>query len=90
MWLQFSQAVSENKRFRQCQQCFSWIEILPPITRSSRLYCSDVCRIRAQRTGVLRAREMHGGRKSIKEIATELGSDVDTVRRWISDEKGRE
>ncbi len=50
LWLQFAQAVTGNKEYRQCRQCGAWYEILPGTTRSDRAYCSNACRSKAYRS----------------------------------------
>jgi hypothetical protein len=88
LWLQFSEAVTEDRKHQRCMVCSSWFEIRPPATRSTRMYCSNTCRIRAQRSRSAQARQLRANGKSVRQIARELGTDVSTVKRWISGDKG--
>jgi hypothetical protein len=84
LWLEFSEAVTQDRKFQRCQVCNSWFEIRPPATRSTRLYCSNTCRIRVQRSRAARARQLRADGKTVRHIARELGADVATVKRWVS------
>lgn len=83
MWLQLARAVSENAAFRRCDQCGRWFEVSPKITRKSRKYCSEPCRTQAYRARIATAKQMRADGKSLAQIAEELGSDKETVRRWV-------
>jgi hypothetical protein len=86
LWLEFSEAVTEDRKFQRCQVCSGWFEIRPPATRSTRLYCSNTCRIRAQRSRAARARQLRADGKTVRQIARELEADVATVTRWVSED----
>ena len=49
LWLQFARAIDGNREFRQCRQCYTWLELSPEIARTNRKYCTDACRLRAFR-----------------------------------------
>src|SRR6266542_2500364 len=81
LWLQFHQAISSRKDYRQCEVCKSWFEISPKVNRASKLYCGDACRSQAYRDRQQRAQQLHDEGWSFKDIASELGSDVGTVKK---------
>jgi hypothetical protein len=84
LWFQFTTAVSESRRYRKCAECQSWFEIPLRGARISKEYCSNACRSAAYRRRQERARQLHGQGRSFKEIAQELGTDVKTVKGWVS------
>ncbi len=49
IWLQFTQAVTENYGFGQCDECLTWFEIAPGKGRPEKKYCSNACSMRAYR-----------------------------------------
>src|SRR5262249_8336946 len=83
-WLQFGQAISENKRLRRCAACNRWFEVAPPLNRTSRHYCGEACRSRAYRNRKEQAVRMAGLGKTPQEIAEVLASTVGTVEGWLS------
>jgi hypothetical protein len=84
LWLQFATAVSENRRYHQCKECGEWFEVPRRGGRISREYCSNSCRTTAYRKRQEKARQLHEDGKQLNEIARELGTDVKTIRGWIS------
>lgn len=87
LWVQFGQAVAENKQFRSCAACGKWYEIAPPFNRKSRDYCEDACRSRAYRERKDQALRMAASGKSVKKIAEVLESTVATVEGWLKQGK---
>jgi hypothetical protein len=88
IWLQLAQTISGSKRHRACHVCKTWFEVSPQKYRKSRLYCSEACRSQAYRERKEQALKLAGEGKTAKEIAEELGSDVKTVKGWVSKRKG--
>jgi hypothetical protein len=84
VWLQFATAVNENVGHGRCRECGTWFVVAPNAARSSRMFCSTGCRSKAYRERQERARQLHAAKKSFAAIAAELGSDVATVRKWIT------
>jgi hypothetical protein len=87
LWLQFHQAISGKKDYLQCAVCKTWFELTPKVNRSTKRYCSDACRSQALRDRHKRAQHMHEEGQSLKAIASKLGSDVPTVRKWVRNRK---
>jgi len=50
LWLQFSLAVSGNKKFGECINCGNYFELAPSVGRKGKSYCSTLCRSAAYRT----------------------------------------
>lgn len=48
LWLQFAQAISEDRGYRQCEECGTWFELTGQ-RRADTKYCSGACRSRAYR-----------------------------------------
>jgi hypothetical protein len=86
--LQFAQAVGGNQDFQRCPVCSRWFLLEPGVNRANRLSCSSACRQRAHRLRVKRTRELRAEGKGFREIAKEVGSNVKTVKGWLSDTKG--
>jgi hypothetical protein len=80
MWLQFALAIAGDKDFRQCKECGQWFELSPITARANRLFCSGPCKSKDYRAKRKRALALKRKGLSVKEIATELGSDVSTIR----------
>jgi hypothetical protein len=87
IWIQFALGVEGNRDYRQCEQCRTWFEVAAE-KREGAKFCSDACRFKAYRNRQKDARRLHAAGISIGNIATKCGSDVKTVRGWIT--KGTE
>jgi hypothetical protein len=85
--LQFAAAIAGDKNYGKCKGCGRWFELAPGINIASRLTCSAACRQMLYRGRVDRARELHAEGKSATEIAQEVGSSVEAVRRWVAGKK---
>jgi hypothetical protein len=85
LWLQFTQAVAEDKEYRQCGECGSWFEVSPEIARTNRRFCSNACRSRLYRRRQARAKELFAEGKSLQEIAAQLRSTVAAVKSWVGE-----
>ena len=48
-WIQFEQAIGGEKKFRTCDGpgCGKWFELSPGVARADKIFCSDLCRVRA-------------------------------------------
>src|SRR5215469_5959871 len=73
LWLQFAQAVAENKSYARCKECETWFETSIPGTRKTRVYCSDTCKVKAYMERKDRAVRLKAEGKTVKQIAHELG-----------------
>ncbi len=49
LWIQFSQALSENRKYKRCKECQAWWEESLNKSRKTRRYCSDACKQKAYR-----------------------------------------
>ncbi|RJQ43015.1 MAG: IS1 family transposase [Gaiellales bacterium] len=83
IWIQFAQAITENRDYRRCRQCDSWFEIDHYKARTNRYFCSNACRSKAYRERQQEARNLASTGMSVGDIAIKLGSDEETVARWI-------
>jgi hypothetical protein len=85
LWLQCAQAIDGNKDYRQCPEsrCKAWFELTPQIARSDKLFCSEACRTRAYRERQRFARRLHAGGMPLHAIVEQVGSDVETVQKWL-------
>jgi hypothetical protein len=87
MYLQLANAIRGNKRYQQCEACGRWFELAPGLNRSDRQTCSDSCRVKLYRIRQQRAKELHSKRWSLKRISKKLGSDISTIKKWLSQNK---
>jgi hypothetical protein len=83
LWLQFAQAVIQNKQYRRCESCAEWFEISPQVARAERVFCSTACRSRAYRQRRDEARRLNADGVPLEQIARDLQSDAETVSGWI-------
>jgi hypothetical protein len=84
LWYQFADAISGQKQYRQCEACHRYMELAPEVNRADRRYCSDACRSKALRRRQKLSRQMRDSGKSLREIAKATGSDVATIKQWLS------
>jgi hypothetical protein len=49
MWLQCARVLSENPKFRTCENCGKWFELSPDLRRRHAIYCSPRCKVAAYR-----------------------------------------
>jgi hypothetical protein len=89
LWLQFALALAGEKDHQQCARCGTWFEISPERSRPDRVFCSTACRSKAYRRRKELARELHAAGKSFKEIAAELGSKAQQVKKWVASTGGQ-
>jgi hypothetical protein len=89
LWLQFAESITAGTRFRKCKACGEWFALPRQGTRSTREYCSDVCRVRTYRQRQEQARRKHAKGKPLKEIARELDTTASVVRKWLKAGEGK-
>jgi hypothetical protein len=89
IWLQFALAIWENRVYRPCEICGTYFVVSPDVARTDRVLCSQACKQKAHRKRHAQALEL--ARRGLKPaaIAKQVGSGVDTVKRWLQAEKGR-
>ncbi len=85
--LQFSFAILSGRITQICPVCGRYFEVTSLASRKDRLTCSNRCRVRAYRDRQERARDLHRQGRSLKRIANEIGSDVSTVEKWITQQE---
>jgi hypothetical protein len=74
-------------QYRSCKACGSWFELSPGVVRKSRLFCSDACKSMDYRDKQNQARQLYADKKTFRQIARELGSEVAVVKGWIRGRK---
>jgi hypothetical protein len=83
IWLQFAKAVEGQKEYRQCENCFGWIEVGGgKASRSDKKFCSPTCKATAHRKKRERARELAARGATSQAIALELNTDITKVKHW--------
>ena len=84
LWMQVLHAITGNKEYSQCHQCGRWFEVAAQ-KRADARFCSNACRFKAYRARQKKARQMQEAGVAVKEIADRLGSDVHTIKGWVSE-----
>jgi hypothetical protein len=87
MYLQLAHAILGGKKYQPCEACGRWFELAPGLNRADRQTCSDSCRVKLYRVRRQRARELHAKKWSLKRISKEIGSNVSTIKKWLSQHK---
>jgi Putative ATPase subunit of terminase (gpP-like) len=88
IYLQLAEAVFGKAPPRPCPVCGRWFDVSPKKNRADRVTCSRTCRTQAYRRRRYRARDLFAEGVSLKKIAKELGTDVETVEKWVTNMKG--
>jgi hypothetical protein len=86
--LQFANAIGGDRLHQRCPACGRWFELSPQLNRADRQTCSGSCRTALHRRRRRQAGELRAAGKSPRQIAKELGSDLNTVKKWLSNQKG--
>jgi hypothetical protein len=87
VWLQLAEAMCYNRRYRSCEVCAKWYEVAPDVARTSRMYCSTACKLKAYRLRQKTARELRRSGKSLREIAKHVSAEMETIKGWVKDVK---
>ena len=86
MWVQFARQFDSDHDYRRCLApgCGKWLQVSrePGGHIKRRVFCGESCRVKAHRERQARARELRAKGRSLHTIATEVGSDVEIVKRW--------
>jgi hypothetical protein len=85
LWLQLAEAVAEQKTFRRCKVCSTWILIAARAegSRTNRLTCSNTCRMRLYQERMREAARLFAKGRTVAEVARRLGADSSRVRKWV-------
>jgi hypothetical protein len=84
IWLQFAKAVEGKKEYRQCENCFGWIEVGGgKASRSDKRFCSPTCKATAHRKKRERARKLAARGITRRAIALELNTELTKVNNWV-------
>jgi len=86
IWAQFADAMAHDRQYRRCPApgCGRWYELSPTAKGPDRNHCSVACKQRAYRHRKDRALELFKNRRTAEQIAEELDTPVETVRRWLA------
>jgi hypothetical protein len=86
MWLQFARAIEGNKKPRACKDCGKWFEVSAEDDgrTARRLFCTEACKTRDYRRRKDRAQQLKAEGMSVKAIAKDIDTDLDTIKKWIT------
>jgi hypothetical protein len=85
LWVQFAEEITGHVPPLQCEVCKKRYRLKKG--HKDRMYCSIACKMQAQRAKHKRAKQLYADGRSIEDIAGELGSKVETIRKWVSPKK---
>ena len=85
MWLQFAEAISEQKDYARCKLCGKPFEVSTAQTgfRTNRRFCSDVCKNQFHYQKRQDARQLLDQGVKLKEIAERFGTTSTVVKKWL-------
>jgi hypothetical protein len=96
LWFQFAQAVTGDKRFRECRVCGTWFSLAPEggERKARQVFCSDPCKFKDYRRRKGRATELRAEGLRPPAIAERLKAegletDLETVKKWTTKKRGR-
>jgi hypothetical protein len=90
IWWQFAQVVQKEVKYQTCKVCGKGF---PKSTkrkkgmRSDALYCGPACRDQHYRERVRQALRLRADGKSLRDIAQQLDTDIDQVKKWLTPRK---
>lgn len=84
LWLQVAEAIDGEKSFLRCEFCGKAFTVTEE-KRADSAFCGNACRQRTYRARQKRARELHGGGASLRDIARELNSNITTIKGWVTE-----
>ena len=92
MWLQFAEAISQQKDYRRCRNCHTPFEISTGRTtgsRSDRTFCTVACKTEFHNQKRREARQLRAAGSSLREIAAQFETTVEAVQKWLGEPKAK-
>ena len=83
MWLQFAEAIGQQKRYRRCQLCATQFEISRG--RSDRQFCTTACKTEFHNSKRRKVRELRSKGHPLPKIAKQFDTDIPTVKKWLGE-----
>jgi hypothetical protein len=83
LWTQMHHAIVGRKEYDRCHQCGGWFEVVAEKRKDAK-FCSNACRFKAYRERQKQAKRLYTEGMRYKQIASKLGSDVETVKGWVA------
>jgi hypothetical protein len=87
IWLHFALAVIGHKKYGACDVCGKPYEISPQVARTNRTLCSAACKARAHRQRRDLAIKLAAEGRTPRQIAKQVGSQLSTVQKWLTEKK---
>lgn len=90
LWLQFRDSIAGAREQRRCKQCGEWFDVPAgdDARTKRREFCGDPCKSKDRRRRMEHAQQMKAEGKPPKEIAKELDTDLNTIKKWTAKRKG--
>ena len=88
MWLQFAEAISQQKQYRRCRECTTPFEISRggKGSRSDKQFCTAACKTEYHNSKRRNARDLRAEGGKLREIAKHFETDVPTIRKWLGED----
>jgi hypothetical protein len=83
LWLQLALAIAGQKENRVCKVCSRWFEVSEDERTARRVFCSQKCKSTDYRKTKEKAVNLFNDGMAAKEIARQLGKEVDVVSGWL-------
>ncbi len=94
VWFQFAVCVAESTGIRKCAwtRCPKHFLVLHSRPgrrrgRTDREFCSDSCRVKSYLHRRETAARLRAEGKKLREIAREVSTDLDTLKKWLAEDK---
>jgi hypothetical protein len=84
LFQQFADAIDGRMGCRACPACGREIPFHTGTGGTSRVYCSNACRLKSHRSRQDTARRLHAAGESLASIAAQLESSENAVTRWVT------
>jgi hypothetical protein len=90
MWVQFAEAISEQKDYERCRLCGKPFEVSTAQegARTNRRFCSDEHKNQFHYRKRIEARKLRDEGATLKDIATQFEVTVPAVKKWLADASG--
>lgn len=92
LWLQFALGVAGGYEYHECKHCKHLFEISTDMKtghRSHRVFCTDNCKSKNYQKRKRTALKLSAKKTRLRDIAKQTETKVETVRKWIKEERER-
>jgi hypothetical protein len=84
LWLQFALTTVSGRPPWKCKWCGKWSPLTLEDNRAHKQFCSPACKKAEYRDRQHRALDLRQRGKALRDIAKEVDTDLETVKRWLA------